>query len=43
MLRAENAPTGLARYVPVAGWLRYDVVAGLTAAAVDQAGQMLGE
>jgi len=43
MIQTENAPTGLAEYVPLAGWLRYDVAAGLTAAAVDHAGQMLGE
>ena len=42
MLQIENAPTGLAKYVPIAGWLpryqpawlRFDLVAGLTAAAV---------
>ena len=43
MLQTENRSTGLAKYVPIAGWLRYDVVAGLTAAAVEDAGQMLGE
>jgi high affinity sulfate transporter 1 len=42
MLQMENAPTGLARYVRIVGWLptyqpawlRFDLVAGLTAAAV---------
>ncbi|HSR32751.1 MAG TPA: SulP family inorganic anion transporter [Anaerolineae bacterium] len=42
MLQLENAPTGLARYLPILGWLpryqptwlRFDLVAGLTAAAV---------
>jgi len=41
MLQIENAPTGLAKYVPITGWLpkyqpawmRFDLVAGLTAAA----------
>jgi len=40
MLQAENAPTELAKFVPIAGWLpryqpawlRFDLVAGLTAA-----------
>jgi high affinity sulfate transporter 1 len=42
MLQTEDAPTGLAKYVPIVGWLpryqpawlRFDLVAGLTAAAV---------
>ncbi len=42
MLQAEQAPTGLAKYIPIVGWLpkyqpawlRFDLVAGLTAAAV---------
>jgi high affinity sulfate transporter 1 len=42
MLQTEAAPTGLAKYVPILGWLpryqpawlRFDLVAGLTAAAV---------
>ena len=42
MMQTEDAPTGLAKYVPIAGWLpkyqpawlRFDLVAGLTAAAV---------
>ena len=41
-LQTENVPTGLTKYVPIAGWLpryqpawlRFDLVAGLTAAAV---------
>lgn len=43
MLQTEDAPTGLAKYVPIAGWLpryqpawlRFDLVAGLTATAVE--------
>jgi len=42
MLQTENTPTGLGKYIPIAGWLpryqrawlRFDLVAGLTAAAV---------
>jgi SulP family sulfate permease len=42
MLQTESAPTGLAKYIPILGWLhryqrawlRFDLVAGLTAAAV---------
>jgi SulP family sulfate permease len=42
MMQAENAPSGLTKYIPIAGWLpryqpawlRFDLVAGLTAAAV---------
>ena len=42
MLQTETAPTGLAKYIPIVGWppryqpiwLRFDLVAGLTAAAV---------
>jgi high affinity sulfate transporter 1 len=42
MLQTETAPKGLTKYVPIAGWLpryqpawlRFDLVAGLTAAAV---------
>ena len=40
MLQTENEPAGLAKYVPIAGWLpryqpawlHYDLVAGLTTA-----------
>jgi SulP family sulfate permease len=42
MIETENAPNGLAKYIPILGWLlryqpawlRFDLVAGLTAAAV---------
>jgi MFS superfamily sulfate permease-like transporter len=41
-LTATTAPTGIAKYIPIlgwlpkyqSGWLRFDLVAGLTAAAV---------
>jgi hypothetical protein len=41
-LQTQSAPTGLTKFVPIAGWLprykpawlRFDLVAGLTAAAV---------